>query len=217
MRYSIILRTVFLALLLALFSQSALAAQKSEARATLEAALDDILVILSKPEFKSQPQDGPLYNELKDKIFGICDFEEFSARSMGARWRSFNDKQKSDFMDAYGDLIYQTYSGKLASYEGQKFNFIREVSSTKGDKVEIYTTIPYDGQQAAVNYRMIKKPAGWKVYNLVIENMDLINNYFNQFQKLGKLSPEQLIADTWKKANEMKASNKNAADARAGK
>ena len=198
----------FLLLLFALCAPVMAAGEKSEARQTLEAKLDEVFAILDKPEFKDPAKRAPLMQEVKDKIYSICDFQEFSARTVGGRWRSFTPQQQHDFEDAFGELLFETYNSKLLSYEGQRFKFIQEIVGSKGDKVEIQTTLPYDGKEAPVNYRMIKKPEGWKVYDMIIENVGLVQNYRNQFQDiLNKQTPEQLIQTIRDKAKETRDKN----------
>ncbi|MDL2306505.1 ABC transporter substrate-binding protein [Desulfovibrio sp. OttesenSCG-928-C06] len=201
-----------LLLLLAIFCAPAMAAeQKSEARQTLEAALDDVFAILDKPEFKDSSKNQPLMQQVKDKIYAVCDFREFSARTVGGRWRSFTPQQQQDFVDAFGELLFETYNSKLMAYDGQRFKFVNEIMGSKGDKVEIQTTLPYEGKEAPVNYRMIKKAGGWKIYDMIIENVGLVQNYRNQFQDiLSKQEPEELIATIRTKAKETK--DKNHAD-----
>lgn len=191
-------------LTLALFCLPAAAAEKSDVRAALETVLDEVLAILAKPEFKDKSKNQPLMDQVKDKIYSICDFEEFSARTVGGRWRSFSPEEKKNFIDAFGELLFETYNGKLLEYNGQKINFVGEITGSKGDKVEIQTTIPYQGKEAPVNYRMIKKGGNdWKIYDMIIENVGLVQNYRNQFQDiLSKQSPDQLIQTIRDKAKE---------------
>ena len=184
------------------------AADKSEARVTLETTLDEVLAILGNPDFKNPAKNAPLMQAVKDKIYAICDFQEFSARTVGGRWRSFTPEQQKNFIDAFAELLFETYNSKLLAYDGQQFNFLGETASSKGDKVEIQTTIPYDGKEAPVNYRLIKKDAGWKIYDMIIENVGLVQNYRNQFQDiLSKQTPEQLIATIRDKARETRGKN----------
>ncbi|MDR2892278.1 MAG: ABC transporter substrate-binding protein [Deltaproteobacteria bacterium] len=195
----------------AVFSNTAMAdaaTEKSAARLTLEKSLDEVIAILESPDFKNPAKNAPLMQAVKDKIYGICDFQEFSARTIGGRWRAFTPEQQQAFTEAFAELLFETYNSKLLAYDGQQFNFLGETVSSKGDKVEIRTTIPYDGKEAAVNYRMIQKDSGWKIYDMIIENIGMVQNYRNQFQDiLSTKTPEDLIASIRDKAKETREKN----------
>jgi phospholipid transport system substrate-binding protein len=183
---------------------SVLAAEKSEPRLLLENRMDEVLSILNKPEFKNKEKNKALMQEVKQKLYALCDFKEFSARAIGGSWRTFTPEQQNNFIEAFGELIYATYRNKLLDYNGQKFTFENELFSTKGDKVEIKTTFPLNEKtEAPVNFRMLKKPEGWKVYDIIIEEVSMIQNYSNQFKEiLRDTGPDKLIADLRKKAQE---------------
>jgi phospholipid transport system substrate-binding protein len=183
---------------------SVLAAEKSEPRLLLENEMDEVLGILNKPEFKNKEKSKALMQEVKVKLYALCDFKEFSARAIGGSWRTFTPEQQDKFIAAFGELIYATYRNKLLDYNGQKFTFKNELFSTKGDKVEIKTTFPLNEKtEAPINFRMLKKPEGWKIYDIIIEEVSMIQNYSNQFKEILRDStPDKLIADLQKKAQE---------------
>ena len=185
---------------------------QSEARKTLDATIDSVLDILSSPGFKTEQRDS-LIAKLETEIKKTFDFEEFCTRTVGGKWNDFSSDQKKRFEEAFTDLLYYTYIGSLEKYSGEKIVLTAEHFSTKGDKVEIQTYFPYQGQQFMVYYRMLKKPQGWKVYDVIIENSNsLVQSYRNQFQDiLKKQSVDQLISLVEQKAQEKKASNEAAA------
>lgn len=183
----------------------------SQAKNTLEKAVNKITPILLKSEFKDKNTRKPYVDQIEKIVFTVFDFNEFSARTVGVKWRSFTDTQKKNFQDGFSDLLYQTYLSALLNYSGQKINYINELVSTAGDKVEVQTTIPNQDKSIPVNYRMIKKPDGWKVYDVIVENVGMVQNYRNQFQEvLARQTPEQLIEMIKQKAAEAKAKNDSA-------
>jgi phospholipid transport system substrate-binding protein len=179
------------------------AAEKSEAYLLLDSKMDEVIALLSLPDFKNNQKNQVLMQEVKDKIYSLCDFREFSARSIGGAWRTFTPEQQTRFIEAFGELIYATYRNKLLDYNGQHFSFKREIFSAKGDKVEIQTTFPFNNTAAPVNFRMLKKPEGWKIYDIIIEEVSMIQNYSNQFKEILKDgTPDKLIADLQQKVRE---------------
>ncbi|MDR1241667.1 MAG: ABC transporter substrate-binding protein [Deltaproteobacteria bacterium] len=195
-----------LCLLPLLMCASVYAAEKSEAYLLLDSKMDEVIAILNQPDFKNNQKNKALMQEVKDKIYSLCDFKEFSARSIGGAWRTFTPEQQDKLVEAFGELIYATYRNKLLDYNGQHFTFKKEIVSAKGDKVEIQTTFPLDNTAAAVNFRMLKKPEGWKIYDIIIEEVSMIQSYSNQFKEILKDgTPDKLIGDLQRQAREAMA------------
>ena len=110
--------TLFLCLTLALPLVSH-AAQLSPARQTLETATNRILDCIKNPDYVNPATRGPLRQQLEDEVLHIFDFSEFSARTVGARWRSFTPAQQKAFSDAFADLLMNTYISKIDGYNGE--------------------------------------------------------------------------------------------------
>ncbi len=198
---------VLLAVLIA--APSALAA--TSATETIRQTVDTVLNIIKKPEMDDPAQKPALLKQVEDQIKTIFDFTEFSARTVGPKWRSFTPEQKSRFEEAFASLLRSTYIEKLDGYSGEKVNFTGEVSSSKGDKVEVQSTIQMKDKIIPVAYRLLQKNGGWKVYDVRIENVSLIENYRGQFKDiLLRGSAEDLIRKVEEKARETHQQNNTA-------
>lgn len=199
-------------LLLALAALPALAATPGhEAGAVIHQAVEQVLQRLNNPAIKQAgPEQNRLLKEIQDIIYSRIDFEEFSARTIGARWRDFTPEQRRNFQQAISDLLYYTYFKSLLQYQGEPIEYVGEMVSSKGDKVEVKTNFIYEGKPIPVNYRMLRKGKDWLVYDMFIESISMVQNYRGQFQQvLQKENPDQLIKMINAKAQEQKA-NANA-------
>lgn len=203
-------RRIALALCLAFFLGLAalpvLAADPSAARQALETATHRILACIKNPDYVNPATRGPLRQQIEDEVLHIFDFKEFSSRTVGARWRSFNADQQKRFSDAFADLLISTYVNKIDGYNGEQVAYTGEVSSPAGDRTEVRSVITMkDGKKVPVAYRMLPKEGGWRVYDVLIENISLVKNYRTQFQDiLNSGSPDQLIARVRAKAQEVR-------------
>lgn len=171
-------------------------------------ALEDVLQRLSDPQIHTNgPTQGKLLKEIEDIIYARLDFEEFSARTVGAVWRDFTAEQRTDFQLAIRDLLYYTYFKNLLQYHGEPVEYVGEIVSPKGDKVEVKTNFIHQGKPIPINYRMLNKNGDWLVYDMFIESVSIVQNYRGQFQQiLQKEKPEQLITLIREKADEIKDS-----------
>lgn len=172
----------------------------------LETATNRILTCIKNPDYVNPATRGPLRQQIEDEVLHIFDFREFSSRTVGARWRSFNPDQQKRFSDAFADLLINTYVNKIDGYNGEQVVYTGEVSSPSGDRTEVRSVITMkDGKKVPVAYRMLPKDGSWRVYDVLIENISLVKNYRTQFQDiLNSGSPDQLIARVRAKAQEVR-------------
>lgn len=196
------------ALFACLFASHAVAAEPVHpAGKIINDAAQQVIDRLQNPDIhKAGPTQDRLLKEIEDIIYARLDFEEFSARTVGGRWREFTPEQRKNFQQAMSDLLYYTYFKSLLQYKGEPIQYVGEIVSSKGDKVEIKTNFIYEGKPVPVHYRMISKNNDWLVYDLYVESISMVQNYRNQFQQiLQKESPNALIKMIREKADELKA------------
>lgn len=196
-----------------LIFSSAFAQGTQQARQTLEVAVNRVLANIQNPDYANPATRAPLKQQIEDEIYHIFDFAEFSARTVGPRWRTFSPEIKKQFADAFANLLFNTYLNKVNGYNGEKVEMLGEVASRDGKQVEIRTSINLkNGKKIAVAYRMLDKNGNWRVYDVIIENISLVKNYRTQFQSiLNKASPQELIAQINAKAREVSAQGESSA------
>ncbi len=196
----------FAAFFLLLITVAPTAFAAPSATDTIRQTVDSVLNIIKKPEMQEPAKKPALLNDVEAQIKTIFDFTEFSARTVGPKWPSFTPDQKTRFEEAFADLLRATYIEKLEGYGGEQVNFTGEVANSKGDKVEVQSTIRMkDNKVIPVAYRMLDKNGAWKVYDVRIENVSLVENYRGQFKDiLLKGSAENLIRQVEAKARDGK-------------
>ncbi len=186
----------------------AYAAASSGATETIRSAVGDIMNIIKQPGMHDPAQRPALLQRIEDKVQTIFDFSEFSMRTVGPSWRTFTPDQKQRFITAFAALLRASYIDKVDGYSGEQVNFTGEISSTRGDKVEVQTTIKMKDKIIPVSYRMLSKDSKWMVYDVLIEKVSLVETYRNQFRDLmAKGDPEALISRVEIKAKEVRVQN----------
>ncbi len=177
---------------------------------TIEHAVNEVMDIMKSPDMHDQAKRSPLLTQIENKVKTIFDFEEFAARTVGPNWRDFTPEQQKRFIHAFASLLRATYIEKLENYDGEKVNYTGEVLSSKGDKAEVQTTVQIKDKNVPVAYRMLLKDGAWKVYDVRIEKISLIENYRGQFKELLlKGDAEALITKVESKAEEIRKQNQS--------
>ena len=106
-----------------------------------------------------------------------------SKRALGAHWRRRTPAEQEEFVVVFRDFLERIYSDKIDLYGGEKVLFGRETIDTDFAQVET-TIISLKGEEIAVVYKLRRENGKWKVYDAVVENISLINNYRSQFDRV---------------------------------
>ena len=188
-----LMRTLLAAVLLCLVAVPAYAGAGPQK--TLEVVVNVVLDTLKNPGYADPATRPPLREKIEKAVEDVFDFSEFSARTVGSRWKSFTADQQRRFDEAFARLLMTTYLDNISGYNGEQVAYTGENISAKGNRAEVTTIVTLgDGKKVPVNYRMMEKQGRWVVYDVIIENVSLIKNYRSQFKEiLVKDTPDQLI------------------------
>lgn len=191
-------------------------AQASEPMDVLKQGIDKIIVVLRDPRLKAPEKFREQREQLKAVIATIFDYKELSTRTMGVNWKKFSPAQQDDFSKAFSDLLAAKYLDRIQSYSNEQVIYLGQRESSSGN-VEIATKVVKDAKDIGIAYRMTQTH-GWKVYDVVVEGVSLVQNYRVQFQELMvKGTPEELIVQVKKKAQEVDKNPKAGQSSNAGR
>jgi phospholipid transport system substrate-binding protein len=195
-------RFVFLGLLL--FVALPGMSRSGEPTEQLRTTADEVLRIVTSPQFQSKTDERRRL--LRKAVEPRFDFTEMSKRAMGLYWRKMTPEQQQEFVRLFRDLLEYTYAGTIDSYKyrGEKVLYIRE--NLDDPYAEVGTKIIKGQQEYAVDYRMLKIGDQWKVYDIAIEGVSLVNNFRSQFTRiLTNSSIPELIERLREKQKELRS------------
>ncbi|MHB8828187.1 MAG: Tgt2/MlaC family protein [Syntrophales bacterium] len=128
----------------------------------------------------------PVYEKMFDDV-------ELSKRALARNWNNLSVPQRQEFVKLFRQVLERAYGDKIISYHDEKVLFDRE-TMLSATVAEVQTRVVSSSKEIPVNYMMIQKNGVWKVYDVVIENVSLVQNYRTQFSEiLSKNTTEQLI------------------------
>jgi phospholipid transport system substrate-binding protein len=176
---------LIIVVMIMLWSQAALAGQAQDA---VKVSVDEVISILRD----SKQGDTDRTKRLAQAVAKVFDPEELSKRTLASHWQEFSPEEQQKFTATFVNLLQKTYLHHLEAYTDERVDFLAE-SELAEDRAEVVTKIVTSGKDIGIIYRLIRKNS-WKVYDVVIEGVSLVQNYRNQFaQILAKQSPAQLI------------------------
>jgi phospholipid transport system substrate-binding protein len=160
----------------------------------IRGTVDQVIAILADPSLKTESKQKERREQLRRVIFARFDFAEMARRSLGAEWRRRTPAEQQEFINIFTDLLQDNYIGTIESYSGDKVGYNRETQEK--DNAEVQTTLTTTKGEAAysINYRLRLVDKDWKVYDVIIENISVVNNYRSQFNRvISKSSYEELV------------------------
>jgi phospholipid transport system substrate-binding protein len=160
---------------------------------SIRGAVNQGVEILKNAKLDNQKQRAQVIERLRQIVFPLFDFNEMAMRSLGANWRRLNPQQRQEFVSTFTALLEKTYADQIDLYDGQQVVYTGE--SVDGDYAQVDSRIIDKNRQTySVAYRLHKVGGKWKIYDVVAENISLVNNYRSQFNRvIARSSFEELL------------------------
>lgn len=155
-------------------------------------APDALIKRLSTDVLETVRADKSIKSGDVDKIMALVDktilphvnFRRMTAASVGPGWRKATPEQQARLQDEFKTLLVRTYAGALSQVTDQSI-VVKPLRAAAEDKdVLVRTEIRGRGDPIQLDYRLEKTPgegAGWKIYNLNVLGVWLVETYRSQF------------------------------------
>ncbi|MGH7852481.1 MAG: MlaC/ttg2D family ABC transporter substrate-binding protein [Candidatus Binatia bacterium] len=159
----------------------------------VKATVEKALIVLKDPRFKHQAKQPERRDQLRQILFARFDFTEMAKRSLGANWRRRTPQEQEEFVRLFTDVLERAYAGIIESYTDEKIVYIHE--RVDGAYADVSSKIlTSKGEEYSINYKTHLIGNEWKVYDVVVENISLVNNYRSQFSRvISNASYEELV------------------------
>jgi len=146
----------------------------------IRGAIDRGIAILQRPDLKAKEKREVRREALRKELFPSFYFEEMAKRSLGVHWKDRTPREREEFTGLFRDLLENAYAVKIEGYKGEKILYRKE--SVDPPYAVVNTVIlTLQGDEVTVDYRVLKDGARWRIYDIVIEGVSLVNNYRSQF------------------------------------
>lgn len=118
------------------------------------------------------------------KILPNLDFQRMTASAVGPGWRQATPEQQKRLQDEFKILLVRTYAGALGQISDQVIAMKPLRASPEDKEVVVRSEVKGSGDPIQLDYRLVKTPgqgAGWKIYNINVLGVWLVENYKSQF------------------------------------
>ena len=129
------------------------------------------------------------------KVMPYVDFQRMTSSAVGRYWRQATPDQQKRLQDEFKLLLVRTYSGALAQVSEEQTIELKPMRSAPTDpEVVVRTEIRGKGDPIQLDYRLAKAGASWKIYDVNVLGVWLVENYRNSFaQEIGANGIDGLI------------------------
>ncbi len=125
---------------------------------------------------------GRVQKLVDDKILPYVDFQKMTQLAVGRGWRGATPEQRAALTREFRTLLVRTYSGALAQVKDHQVQMRPfRAQATDTDVLVRSSVVPSRGEPIQLDYRLEKQNAGWKIYDVNVLGVWLVENYKSQF------------------------------------
>ena len=163
--------------------------------------------ILNETKLQSKNGKQVYLDRLRDVVFPLFNFPEMARRSLGFHWRRLSPVERQEFVTLFTNLLERSYAGKIDLYDGEIVIFTGEAVEDNYARVDT-KIISKRGEEYSIDYKLLRTNGDWRIYDVVVEHISLVNNYRSQFNRvISNSSYENLIKKINQKLKELEDSN----------
>ncbi|MDR9406873.1 MAG: ABC transporter substrate-binding protein [Spiribacter sp.] len=177
--------SVGLALAIGCVVPSLAAAASEPPRVVVEQTIQQVLDTLEENAAVIDDNPDAVEALVADIVLPRFDFELMSRFVLGQHWRQADSVQREAFTAAFRDLLVRTYISAIDEYSGEDVQVPAQRIPDDADRVSVQTEIVRpDGPSIPVAYALFLRDEQWKVFDVTVEGVSLVQNYRAQFSDI---------------------------------
>ncbi len=162
----------------------------------LENTANQIISTLKQNKASLKQNHKIIHQAVERYLLPNVDLEGMSRSVLGRQaWNKATAAERQEFTHVFTELVIRTYSNPLAEYTDETVKFLPLRGALDGHFTRVNSIIMRSsGQRIPLTYSLIAKNNGWKIYDLSVEGVSLLQSFRSQFgQILQNSSMQELI------------------------
>ena len=128
------------------------------------------------------------------KVMPHVNFEVVTRSAVGPQWRGATPEQRSKLQAEFKILLVRVYSGALAQVKDQVVEITKTLPVAGSTQMVVQTEVRGSGEPIKLDYRLDKQADTWKIIDVNVGGLWLVQNYRSQFAtEIGKGGIDGLI------------------------
>ncbi len=178
-----------------LFSAGAAMASAATPDALIRQVSTEVLDVARKDAAIQAGDIAKVSALVEAKVMPHVDFEVITRSAVGPQWRGATAEQRGRLQAEFKLLLIRVYSGALAQLKDQTVEITRTQPVQGSTQVIVQSEVRGKGEPIKLDYRFDKRGDAWKIIDVNVAGLWLVQNYRTQFaQELGKGGIDGLIA-----------------------
>jgi phospholipid transport system substrate-binding protein len=158
-------------------------------------------------ELLQQKDSKARQDKFSAKLNATVDFRELASRALGEHWTKQSAEEQQKFLDLLQRLLEANYREKLTGQTlGEDYEIEYVDERTRKNLAIVETRIKWDEHVKPVGYKLLKKADGWVIYDIVIDDISLVETYRDAYTEIiEKEGWDSLISRMEEKAAQLQA------------
>jgi phospholipid transport system substrate-binding protein len=124
---------------------------------------------------------GKIVTLVDTKVMPHVNFQRMTASAVGRNWRTATPEQQKRLQEEFKTLLVRTYAGALTQVKDQTVQLRPMRAAAEDTEVVVRTEVKGKGDPIQLDYRLEKADGGWKIYDVNVLGVWLVEQYRNQF------------------------------------
>ncbi|MCU0868964.1 MAG: ABC transporter substrate-binding protein [Burkholderiales bacterium] len=151
--------------------------------ATVRAVIDEVLKTVAEDKELRAGNPQKFVEFVEARVVPYFDIAKMTRLSVGKGWRQATGEQQRTIQREFQALLVRAFAAAYTAYRLVKVDVKPLKLAGDEEEVTVKTVLQLPGgaQPVGVDYQMSPSPAGWKVWNVVVENVSLVTTYRTEF------------------------------------
>lgn len=150
--------------------------------ALAKSVTDDVLAVLRADKDIQAGNRKKVIDLVEKKVLPHFNFVRMTQLAAGRHWRQASPEQRKLLVEEFRTLLVQTYTATFTAYRDQQVEYRPLRMQPDDTEVVVKSLINQPGgQPVTVDYKMERNNAGWKVYDVVVGDLSLVQSYRGTF------------------------------------
>lgn len=150
--------------------------------ALVKSLSEDVLAAIRKDPTLQSGDIARLNALVDEKILPHVNFEKMTRLAVGRSWREASPEQRQALIREFRSLLVRTYAGAVSTAKDYQVRMLPLRAEAADTDVTVRTqAVPARGDPVQLDYRLEKSGAGWKIYDVNVLGVWLVENYRNTF------------------------------------
>jgi len=150
--------------------------------ALAKSVTDEVLAVLRTDKDIQAGSQKKVVDLVEKKVLPHFNFVRMTQLAVGRHWRDASPEQRKQLVEEFRSLLVQTYAATFTAYRDQSIEYRPLRMQPDDTDVVVRSLINQSGgKPVTVDYKMQKSNTGWKVYDVVVGDLSLVQSYRGSF------------------------------------